>query len=99
MIWKLTDADDNVISDKNSLRYLYSVYSCTCPLNGTRTQLYNPATGATGKSDFRFNTTTNSFQFNWDTTTVMPSPGAGIYKIEFQLNDGSTHYSKNVQLK
>jgi len=94
LVWQLKDANGLVISDMNSLRYLYSVFQ-----NGTRTKLYDPATGATGKSDFRFNTTTNSFQFNWDTSTVTPSPGAGFYTIEFQLNDSSTRYSTKVQLK
>ena len=96
--WKLTDgsAPPQVISDMTSLVALWSVFNgpvpplgCTASLTlyGTAPikTLYAYPNGATGKSDFRFNTTTNSFQFNWDTTTV--GSAVGCYTVVFQLKD------------
>ena len=54
--------------------------------------LYSPATGATGKSNFRYLSTSLSFQFNWDTTTASTTPivtGKGCYLVAIKLNDGT----------
>jgi hypothetical protein len=48
------------------------------------TTLYNPATGATGGSNFRL--VSGGYQFNWDTTTAN-STGKGCYTVIFQLKD------------
>jgi hypothetical protein len=49
-------------------------------------QHYNPATGATGGSDYRL--VSNGYKFNWDTSSVA-STGRGCYTIIWQFDDNS----------
>ncbi len=88
--WKLQDASGNYISDLSSAQLLQAVAytggACSGQATGTAYILYKPTTGATGGSTFRFDTGTNQFIFNWDTSSV---PGPGCYELELQLNDGS----------
>jgi VCBS repeat-containing protein len=96
LIWQLTDALGAVLSDLTSLVKLTSYFTGqpsggTCSTNYTATStntavLYNPATGATGGSNFRFVSPT--FQFNWDTTTAT-STGKGCYVVVWQLKDNA----------
>ncbi len=88
LIWKLTDANGVIISDTGSLLTLTSYAPSGVCGGGAPEVLFSPATGAAGKSDFRFISTTNSFQFNWDTTTALGT-GAGCYKIVWQLKDNA----------
>ena len=49
-------------------------------------QLYNPAAGATGGSDYRL--VSNGDKFNWDTTSVSAT-GRGCYTIIWQFDDNA----------
>ena len=74
---------------------------CVASVNGTYEKLYDPATGATGGSNFRL--VSGGYQFNWDTTTASTTPivtGKGCYTVLITLNDGSISKKTNaVQLK
>jgi hypothetical protein len=92
----LQDVNGAVISDMTSLVTLRSLFNNTQPVGGpctasmtgvSSTSLYNPATGATGGSNFRF--VNPNFQFNWATSTATAT-GKGCYTIVFQLKDDSS---------
>ena len=94
--WQLKDAQGNIISSLSTLTLMQSVFNGPAPASGvcvassvgTVETLYSPATGATGKSGFRFVDTTQSFQFNWDTTTASTTiTGKGCYTVLITLND------------
>jgi hypothetical protein len=88
LTWQLTDGNGAIISDMSSLITLASYYTgsgtgaCTLDTPGAGVQLYSPATGATGGSDFRFLTSSLSFRFNWASATV-----PGCYTLVWQLKD------------
>ncbi|HJT90195.1 MAG TPA: hypothetical protein VJ732_20130 [Bryobacteraceae bacterium] len=94
LIWQLTDANGKTITDMTSLVTLSSAFTpgvqqvngvCHATYPGTvQVQLYNPATGATGGSNFR--QVSGGFQFNWDTSTAS-STGAGCYTLIWQFKD------------
>jgi hypothetical protein len=93
LIWQLQDANGAIISDITSLVTLTSLFNNTQPVGGpctasmsgvSSTTLYNPATGATGGSNFRF--VNPNFQFNWATSTATAT-GKGCYTVVFQLKD------------
>ena len=93
--WQLKDANGQFITDLGSLVSLWSVYNgpkgaaaCTPSRTGIQATLYSPATGATGGSDLRSIASTNSFKFNWNTSTAV-STGTGCYTIVFQLKDNA----------
>ncbi len=98
LIWQLTDAKGQVISDMSSLVKLFSEFTLGVqPINGVcpvtypganEVTLYSPATGATGNSSFRFISSTKSFQFNWDTSKALAT-GPGCYTIVWQLKDNA----------
>jgi hypothetical protein len=101
LTWQLKDAVGTNISDLNSLITLTSYFTPgvqpvngVCPVTypGTaltkKVQLYSPATGATGGSDFRFIQSSLSYRFNWDTKSALPT-GPGCYTIVWQFNDNS----------
>jgi len=60
---------------------------CQPSLAGTAVTLFNPATGATGGSNFRF--VNPNFQFNWDSSTAKAT-GTGCYTVVIQLKDDSS---------
>ncbi len=63
--------------------------SCTPSLSGTNpVVLYNPATGATGGSNLRYDSTSNQYLFNWDSSQGT-STGPGCYTVILQLSDNS----------
>ena len=89
--WQLKDVNGTLIVDLSSLVRLKSYYTpkpssggCTINTTGPSVQLYNPATGATGGSDFRLIQSSSSYRFNWASPSV-----AGCYTIEWQLKDNS----------
>ncbi len=88
--WKLQDPAGNFLSELSTTLLLQAVAytggACSGQATGTPFMLYSPTSGATGGSTFRYDTGTNQFIFNWDTSFV---PGPGCYEIELQLNDGS----------
>jgi len=72
--------------------------SCTgSALTGTRISLYSPATGATGGSSFRYDTTNNQFRFNWDTS--YGGITAGCYTVILTLSDSSPQKATSIQLQ
>jgi hypothetical protein len=94
LIWQLQDANGAIINDMTSLVTLTSRFNgppvggiCQPSLSGLATALYNPATGATGGSNFR--SSNLNFQFNWDTSTANAT-GKGCYSVVFQLRDNSS---------
>jgi hypothetical protein len=87
--WQLTDANGVAINDLTSLVTLSSYFTgaaCSGAIAGPKTQLYNPATGAAGGSNFRL--VSGGYQFNWDTTTAQAT-GKGCYTIVWQFKDNS----------
>jgi hypothetical protein len=103
VIWSLQNASSGYISDLSTLLELDAIFNGPPPAGGCVTStssaqppilLYSPATGAKGKSSFRF--VSPSFQFNWDSNV---SAGSGCYTVKIVLNDGTTHLTTAVQLK
>jgi hypothetical protein len=88
--WKLQDSAGSFLSDLSTTQLLQAVAytggACSGQATGQAYVLYNPTSGATGGSTFRYDTGNNQFIFNWDTSYVA---GPGCYEIELQLNDGS----------
>jgi hypothetical protein len=88
--WKLQDSSGNYLSDLATTQLLkavaYTGEACSGQASGQAYILYNPTSGATGGSTFRYDAGNNQFIFNWDTSYVS---GPGCYEIELQLNDGS----------
>ncbi len=103
--WQLRDALGLSISSLTTLLKMESVFNgavpatgvCVASTTGIRQELYSPATGATGGSDFRL--VTGGYRFNWDTTTALGT-GEGCYTVLISLNDGSApKLTTAVQLK
>ena len=93
LTWQLKDANGVNIVRLTTLIRLWSVFngprtgsSCTVNPTGPTVQHYNPATGATGGSDYRL--VSNGYKFNWDTSSVA-STGRGCYTIIWQFDDNS----------
>ncbi len=88
--WKLQDTSGNYLSALSTTKLLqavaYTGTACSGQAAGQAYLLYNPTSGATGGSTFRYDAGTNQFIFNWDTSSVA---GPGCYELELQLNDGS----------
>jgi hypothetical protein len=102
IIWQLTDLQGGIVSSLSTLLKMESVFNgpapasgCVASDSGPRVTLYNPATGATGNSSFRY---VPPFQFNWDTTTAL-STGKGCYTVLITLSDQSTRKTNPVQLR
>jgi hypothetical protein len=96
LTWQLKDANGVATTDLTSLITLTSYFTPgVLPVNGVcpivypgtvKAQLYNPASGATGGSNFR--SVRGGFQFNWDTTTAQAT-GKGCYTLVWQFKDRS----------
>ena len=92
--WQLKNALGVTINSLSTLVTMQSVFNgaatgggcVAASATGTKVTLYNPATGATGGSDFRL--VSGGYQFNWGTSTAT-STGKGCYSILITLNDGS----------
>lgn len=97
LVWQLADANKAFISDMSSLLQLISYAPASSGVcgGGTAALLYSPATGATGKSSLQYLTKTNSFQFNWDTSTASAT-GPGCYVVVWKLKDNSTQQTSVV---
>jgi hypothetical protein len=97
VVWQTKDGLGRVISSLGSVLKIESVFNgaapasgCVASAAGTRETLYQFPDGATGKSSLRFITTSQSFQFNWDTTTTSTAPiitGKGCYTVLIYLDD------------
>ncbi len=101
-----------VITSTGVVDRIYSVHSPlpssgVCPAASvgitTTEVLYEEPNFSTGKSSLRFITTTQSFQFNWDTTSASTEPlltGKGCYTVLIYLDDQSAaRRTTPVQLK
>jgi hypothetical protein len=93
LTWTLRSGSGAAVTRLNTLIRMWSVFngprtggSCTVNTTGPAVQLYSPATGATGSSDYRI--VSNDYKFNWDTTTVS-STGRGCYTIVWQFDDNT----------
>ena len=85
----------NIISDTNTLLLMQAVFNgpangacqaSATPYPGSMPQtLYQSPEGATGSSDFRFLTNSESFRLNWDTTDG--TSGKGCYTVLIWLDD------------
>ena len=88
--WQLRDAAGNFLSDTATTLLLQAVRytggACSGQATGQAFILYNPTSGATGGSTFRYDTPSNQFIFNWATSSVS---GPGCYELTLQLNDAS----------
>jgi hypothetical protein len=88
--WQLRDAAGNFLTALSTTQSLQAVAytggACSGQATGQAYVLYNPTSGATGGSTFRYDAGNNQFIFNWDTSYV---PGPGCYELTLQLNDGS----------
>jgi VCBS repeat-containing protein len=110
VIWQLKDGPGNIISSLSTLIKMESVFNgavppggCVSSAIGTKETLYSLPNGATGKSSFRFVASSQSFQFNWDTTTTTTVPiqtAKGCYTVLIYLDDQSAaKMTTAVQLK
>jgi hypothetical protein len=100
--WQLKDSSGNFVTDLTSTQTLSAVYYvggvCTSgAATGQSFLLYQPTTGATGNSTFRYDSSSNQFLFNWSTKQL--TAGAGCYEILLQLNDGSTPKATKILLQ
>ena len=70
------------------------------PPLGPTIQLYSPASGTPGGSTFKYDTGSNTYQFNWDTSKGTPAPPtAGCYWLVLQLDDGGPARVTTIKLK
>ncbi|MGE5717773.1 MAG: Ig-like domain repeat protein, partial [Acidobacteriota bacterium] len=99
--WQLRDSNGNFLTSLATTTKIEAVLnssSCTAPVPPAgRINLYSPATGATGGSSFKYDTTTNQFRFNWD-TSYLGIP-AGCYDVILTLADSSPSKVTSVQLQ
>jgi hypothetical protein len=88
--WQLRDSSGNFLTSTSTAQLLqavaYSGGACSGQAAGQVFVLYNPTSGATGGSTFRYDTTNNQFIFNWDTSSA---GGPGCYELVLTLNDAS----------
>lgn len=110
--WQLKDGVGGVISSLGTLLKMESVFNgavppggCVTSATGVRETLYSAPDGSTGNSSLRL-TSTQTFQFNWDTTTTQTSPtvtGRGCYTVLIYLDDrpdlANPRLTTPVQLK
>jgi hypothetical protein len=98
--WQLRDLSGAFVTRLSSTRQLvaYAVPKCAGapPPTSPAIPLYAPTTGATGGSTFRYDSSSNFFIFNWDTSIL---PGKGCYAIVHQLDDLSPPRASIVNLK
>jgi hypothetical protein len=80
--WQMQDANNVYISDLTRITSIVVIPNPACAgtVSGTGTTLYN---SSTGQSAFSYNNATNSFVFNWDTTSTT----AGCYNLVVTPND------------
>ncbi|HEY6928953.1 MAG TPA: PxKF domain-containing protein, partial [Thermoanaerobaculia bacterium] len=99
--WQVKDSSGNFVTSLTSTQTLQAVYYaggvCTTgQATGQAFVLYQPTTGATGGSTFRYDSNNNQFLFNWSTKVVTTGPGC--YELVLQLNDGSVK-ATNINLQ
>ena len=96
--WTLKDASGALVTRLTSTTLLKAVQNTACsvpaPAGAKELILYQPTSGASGGSTFRYST--NQFVFNWDT-----SKGAsrGCWEIVLLLDDGSPARATILNLK
>jgi len=91
--WQLKNASGAYVKDQSAVTILQAVPNSSCSGigNGTPISLSPSATGATV---LRYDSSSNQYVFNWNTT----NQGPGCYNIVVRLSDG-TAKSTIVQLK
>jgi len=98
--WQLRDSSGALLTSLATTTAIEAVLNPSCtgpaPTNG-RISLYSPATGATGGSSFRYDTTNNQFRFNWDTS--YGGITTGCYTVILTLSDSSPQKATSVQLQ
>jgi len=108
--WQLTNASGGYISNldltKLKVRTAFSATPANgnCPVPSTAPSstgsgqliLYPFQQGHTGSSTFRYDTSTNQYIYNWDTTF---NNGAGCYVLVVDLGDGGGPYMTALRLK
>jgi hypothetical protein len=100
--WQVKDSSGNFVTSLTSTQTLQAVYYaggvCTTgQATGQAFLLYQPTSGATGGSTFRYDSNANQFLFNWSTKSVTTGPGC--YELVLQLNDGSTPKATRINLQ
>jgi hypothetical protein len=98
--WQLRDSNGVFLTSLATTSKIEAVLNPGCtgpaPTSG-RISLYSPATGATGGSSFKYDTTNNQFRFNWDTS--YGGIAAGCYTVILTLSDGGPQKATSVQLQ
>jgi len=96
--WQLLAGNGTFISSLSSLTSMQAIANSSCagPPTGQSFLLFSPTTGATGNSTFRYDSGSNQFIFNWDSSVVS---SAGCYTIVVQLSDGSPVKATTIQLR
>jgi len=94
--FQVTKPDGTVVTSTDIVAKIDSVFlGATCPagsLSGTVELIYRNPNFSTGKSSLRYVSSSQSLQFNWDTTSVTTNPiitGKGCYIALVYLNDGA----------
>jgi hypothetical protein len=99
--WQIKDSAGNFLSSLTTTQNLYAAYyGAVCgtgQATGATSVLYQPTTGATGGSTFRYDNSNNQFLFNWATSKL--TTGAGCYEVILQLNDGSAPKATKILLQ
>ena len=99
--WQLKDSLGNFVTSLTSTQTLKATYyGAACgsgQATGTTFTLYQPTTGATGGSTFRYDSSNNQYLFNWSTKSVTTGPGC--YEIILKLNDGSPEKATQIKLQ
>jgi hypothetical protein len=97
--WQLQNINNVFLTNLDSLtkitaRPLGAPTGNTCapatPDSTGEVVVFNPGTGFTGGSDFRYSTTTNEFQLNWNSEVgTAPAPLPLCYALQLYLKDST----------
>lgn len=85
--WQLTDATGNFVSDLASFA---SLFSTPIACDAAAPSAIMEEVSATGGTVLRYDSTTNQFVFNWQTSSAW----TGCRLLQLTLKDGTRHFAK-----
>ncbi len=100
--WQIKTSGGAFVTSLSAITSLQAIRNgTTCPgpkpPAGPTIQLYSPTMGTTGGSTFKYDTGSNTFHFNWDTSKGGTSKGC--YWLSLLLDDGSPAKVTTIKLK
>lgn len=85
--WQLTDANGNFVSDLASFA---SLFSTPIACDAAPSAIVEEEVSATGGTVLRYDSTTNQFVYNWQTSSAW----TGCRLLQLTLKDGTQHFAK-----